>query len=336
VSIPLVRVGGSHREAGRAIGAATAATVREATAAPFDAELAGRFRAVAVEHLPALVEELDGVAEGAGADPLAVFAASVEELGSQAFAPTGCSDLVVTSERTADGHLLVAHNNDLESEVEDHIVAIERRVEGEPTIFSLGAGPWLSVGWNDAGLSVTGNELTPADDRVGIPRLVQMRDVCTRAGVAEAIEAILHPARASSYNWVLAHRDGEVANVEGSATSAAVTHPLDGGLAHTNDYRHPDMRRFERSPWATGSAKRCDRAERLLAETREEKLTVERLRELLADHDGAPEAICRHGDEDGVKTVFWCVADVTAGRIVYGRGNPCASEPELYEFERAA
>jgi isopenicillin-N N-acyltransferase-like protein len=330
VTIPLVRAVGTHAEAGAAVGRATAEVIRSAAEGPCDLDLAERFRAVTREHLPWAIEELDAAADAAGADRLGVFATSVEELQSPALAATGCSDLVVTGARTASGHLLVAHNNDLEAELEPDVVAVEWAVEGEPVVFSLGLGPWLSVGWNDAGLSVTGNELTPADDRVGIPRLLQMRDVVTRRSVADAIEAILHPARASSYNWVLAHRDGEVANVEGSATAAEVTKPADGALVHTNNYLHPDMERFERNPAAAGSAQRCTRAGRLLADTSGEKLTPQRLRELLADHDGAPDALCRHGD--GVKTVFWCVADVSHGVITYGRGNPCDSDPQVYSF----
>ena len=59
-----------------------------------------------------------------------------------------------------------------------------------------------------------------------------------------------------------------------------------------------------------------------------------RLRELLSDHENGENAICRHGDEPkAVKTVFWCVADVTAGEITYGRGNPCDSEAQVYRFE---
>ncbi len=46
---------------------------------------------------------------------------------------------------------------------------LEWRVPGEPVVFTLGIGPWISVGWNEAGLSITGNELTPNDERVGIP-----------------------------------------------------------------------------------------------------------------------------------------------------------------------
>ena len=206
-----------------------------------------RYRAVTLEHLPWVVEELDGAAAGAGLDPLAVFAASIEEL-APAEAPTGCSDLVVTGARTADGHLLVAHTNDLYAEDEDGIVAIEWRVPGQPVAFTLGTGPWISVGWNDAGLSVTGNEVSPNDERVGIPR--------PAAGARRALAPDARrsggrqpaPRPRSAYNWVLAHSDGLAANVEASATSAGIDEPgADGFLVHTNHYAREDMRGFERA-----------------------------------------------------------------------------------------
>ena len=326
--IPLLRVAGSHAEVGRQVGEATADVIRRATAAATaDAALVERHRAVTQEHLPWIVEELDGAAAGARADPLAVFAASIEEL-APAEAPTGCSDIVVSGERTADGHLLVAHNNDLGAEDEDDVVAIEWRVPGDPLVFTLGVGPWASVGWNDAGLSATGNELSPNDERVGIPRLLQMRDVLTRRTLAEAVEAVLHPARASSYNWVFAHRDDGALNVEGSATAAGVDEPgADGFLAHTNHYARADMEAFERSEHVESSCRRLERAREL---ARDEGVTVGSLRAALADH----EALCRHGEgAKVVKTVFWCIADVTAGEVTYGRGNPCDSEAQVYRFE---
>jgi isopenicillin-N N-acyltransferase-like protein len=278
-----------------------------------------------------VVEELDGAAAGAGVDPLAVFAASIEEL-APAETATGCSDLVVTGARTADGHLLVAHTNDLYAEDEDAIVAIEWRIPGQPVVFTLGIGPWISVGWNDAGLSLTGNELTPNDERVGIPRLLQVRDALTRRTLADAVAAVLHPARASSYNWVFAHPADGALNVEGSATEAVEDVPdADGVLAHTNHYANESMQRFESSDHVAGSCLRLDRAREL---GRGGPFTVRTLRAALADHENAPDSICRHGDAPrDVKTVFWCVADVTAGEITYGRGNPCDSEPQVHRFE---
>jgi isopenicillin-N N-acyltransferase like protein len=310
--------------------------VLRAAATPFDAALVERYRTVTAAHLPWVVEELEGVAEGAGADPLAVFAASIEELAAAgADGADHCTDLVAMPAVTADNHLLVAHNNDLAAEEQPEIVAVEWRVPGEPVCFTIGMGPWLSVGWNDAGLSVTGNELAPNDERVGIPRLLQMRDSVTRSTIDEAVEAVLHPARASSYNWVFAHRDGRALNVEGSACRAGTAEPAGGVLAHTNHYVHPAMLDAELPGDRAGSAARLRRARELLAERRE-RWTVEALREALSDHEGVPTSLCVHEDARGTKTVFWCVADVTAGEILYGHGNPCSSEPQRYSFDASA
>jgi hypothetical protein len=56
------------------------------------------------------------------------------------------------------------------------------------------------------------------------------------------------------------------------------------------------------------------------------------LKAFLADHATSP-SICRHddGSETSV-TVFWCLADVTAGVIRYGRGPRCRGEEAVYRF----
>jgi isopenicillin-N N-acyltransferase-like protein len=335
LSIPLVRASGTHREAGAAIGHATADYIRRsAGAAEFDHDLILRYRGASVKHLPWVVEELDAAARAAEVDPLALFADSVHELStfSQTQVPSHCTDIAAGPTLTADGHLLVAHNNDLSAGDENDVVAIEWKVEGEPTIFTLGLGPWISVGWNEAGLSITGNEVAPKDEGVGIPRLLQVRDVLTRTTLTDATRAILHPARASSYNWVVAQGD-VVMSIEGSATAAEAIAPAeDGTLAHTNHYVHPEMLDYEASTSNDGSAARLQRAKELLADSLEEALTRTRLREILSDHESS-EPLCRHGSEPGdSQTAFWCIADVTARTIMYGRGNPCDSEAELYVF----
>lgn len=350
-TIPILRVAGSHREVGRQVGAATAEVLRRAV--DFDALLpAGRSRAAQIElahahrevtlaATPWLVDEIDGAAEGAGVDPIELFAVSIEEIWaerpSQAGTAAGvgrCSDLVAGPPATADGHLWVGHNNDFSDPVAD-VVAIEWRVPGEPVVFSIGIGPWLSVGWNDAGLSLTGNELTPTDDRVGVPRLLMVREQLTARSLDEAVAMALRPDRASSYNTILTHRDGQVVNVEGSATDAE-TWGLDeaGTLAHTNHYLHPRMLAYEGDPTyaATSSGIRCERAERLLSAASPGSIDGGWMRAALSDHGSSP-AICRHA-ADGARsrTAFWCVADVTAGDIRFGLGPPCHSIEQRYGF----
>jgi isopenicillin-N N-acyltransferase-like protein len=373
--IPLLRVSGSHREVGRAVGAATAPVLREAVA--FDAALppgrtregqlalAARYRDVTRASTSWLVEEIDGAAEGACVDPLALFAASIEEIwpsppsqaGTAEPVPGRCSDLVIGPPFTVDGHLWVAHTNDLGEESEPHLVAVEWRVAGEPAVFSLGIGAWISVGWNDAGLSLTGNELTPNDECVGVPRLLMVRQQLTARSIDAAVAMALRTDRASSYNTVFAHRDGRAVNVEGSASDSAVREIGAGEtLAHTNHYVEPAMLRYEGDPaYARCSAVRYERARALLAGAAAAtpgSVTPAVLRAWLSDHGGAPDSICRHpggaqdattepggGTETGaaagsrVKTVFWAIADVSLGEIAYGRGNPCEGhEPQRYRF----
>ncbi len=355
--IPFLVVAGNHREVGRQVGAATAVVLREAVA--FDAELpAGRtrdeqlaiadaYREAALRATPWLVEEIDGAAEGAGVDARALFAASIEEIWtirpSQATAGAvvdgRCTDLVAAPPATADGHVWVAHNNDLSPASEASLIAIEWRVRGEPVVFSLGIGPWISVGWNDAGLSLTGNELSPNDERVGIPRLLMVREQLTARTLDEAVAMALRPDRASSYNTVFAHRDGGIVNVEGSATDAEVTGPGPSGtLAHTNHYACDRMLRYEGDPaYARRSAVRLARGLELLdglagAGSAPGSVTPASLLAALSDHATQP-SICRH--DDGAETsvtAFWCLADVTAGEIRYGRGNPCRGREARYRF----
>src|SRR4029453_1737405 len=96
------------------------------------------------------------------------------------------------------------------------------------------------------------------------------RSVLTRTPLPDASKAILHPARASSYNWVVAQSD-VVLSIEGSATAAeAIAPPGDGTLAHTNHYVHPEMIEFEASASSDGSTARLQRAKELMTESLEE------------------------------------------------------------------
>src|SRR2546427_1456345 len=177
--------------------------------------------------------------------------------------------------------------------------------------------PWLSVGWNAAGLSLTGNELSPNDERVGISRSHQVLEMMRARSLDQMVAMALRTDRASSYNNVLTSAAGGVANVEGSATDAEVT-GLDarGHLAHTNNYVCDRMLPFEGdTEYAPLSRIRYERARELLAAEPPASLTMDRLRELLSDHETRPPSLCKH-PEFGTprsKTVFWCVADVTDG-----------------------
>ena len=343
----MIRVGGSHREVGLQIGEACRDYIRGSLSdtSPLPAgrtpteqlALAASYREATRGAFPWLVEEYDAIAEGADVDPIALFAQGVEEIEYEPRLPKGrCSDLVAVPPATADGHVLVGHTNDLFPKSEEHILAIERAVDGEPVVFGIGVGPWLSAGFNSAGISFTGNELSPNDERVGIPRGMQFRAMLAQPTFDAVMAVALHPARASSYNNIVVTRNAEAVNIEGSATDAEVTGPnANGVFAHTNHYACERMLAFEGDPeYAEQSGIRLARGRELL-DAAAGTITVGSMREMLSDHANSPYSICRHhrGDiDDYSKTAFWCVCDVTDMRILFGRGNPCDSLEQQYLF----
>lgn len=349
--IPVLRVGGSHRSAGEQIGAACAQTIRDAVA--FDERipegrsreeqlaLADRYREVTFATYPWCAEELGGVADAAGVDLRALFACAIEEIWYVPYARQlagRCTDLVAVPPSTRDDHVLVAHTNDMSRAYQDQLVGIEYAIEGEPTVFAIGNGVWLSCGWNDAGVSMSGNELAPLDERIGIPREVQYRSMLRQPSLDDALAEGLREDRASNYNHVLVDRDGRVVNLEGSATDAEVTTTDGRGhLVHTNHYVCKRMLRYEGDPtYAVRSARRYQRAADLLHSAEPGSLAAADLRAFLADHEGAPDSICRHPEDfPGLSTsatTFWWVADLTAMALSYGRGNPCDSIEQTYAF----
>ncbi|MFN8231965.1 MAG: C45 family peptidase [Actinomycetota bacterium] len=274
--------------------------------------LAARYRDLAEDAMPWAIEEIDAAAEAAGVDPVALFACHVEEIWYEPRAHGGpaidgrCSDLVAVAPATADGHTLVAHNNDMYQAYGEELVAIERRADDDPAVFTIGNGIWISVGWNDAGLSLTGNELSPNDERIGIPRELQVRAMLRERSLEAMVGTALRHDRASSYNNVLAAADGSVVNVEGSATAAELTEPDDDGrLVHTNHYVCDSMLGYEGDPaYAERSAIRYRRAWELLSAAAPGSVDAPMLRTILSDHEHAPDSICRHAHEAHVGDVL--------------------------------
>ena len=352
--IPLLRVAGTYAEVGAAIGLACRDTIERECATDAwtlpqgrsvaeQLALADRYADVTRPIMPWLFEELAGCAEAAHVDPRALWACCIEEIwyeprtvGVPGAAIAGrCSDLVAVAPATADGHTLTAHNNDMSRRYQHDLIAIERTCDGDPAILTIGNGIWISVGWNDAGLNLTGNELSPNDERVGIPREIQVRAMLRERTLSDMVGVALHPERASSYNNVLVDAAGAVANVEGSATAAEVTSAdAEGHLVHTNHYVCGSMLAYEGDPaYADLSGRRYARAAELLADAPAGSITMDVLHGFLADHEQAPDSLCRHEAEGRTTvTAFWCIADVTDGVVRYGRGNPCDSETQQYRF----
>jgi isopenicillin-N N-acyltransferase-like protein len=373
LQIPIITARGNAYEVGYQIGVAAREKMRAMHAetlaeyrAQWDALLrqSTPFRDATRQHLPRVLEELRGVAEGANIPFDDLFLMSVEELlyeevrgatspptpllrgegGSLLPSPSGrrvgdeghkgCSDLAAAPPATRDGHVWLAHNNDLGASAREQLVVTKLRVADEPEILAVTVGGWfISIGMNNAGIALTGNQLNANDSRAGIPRLLMVRDMLAQHTLDAALKAALHPARASSYNNILSARDGQIVNVEGSATDAALTTAAENGgaIAHTNHYLADKMLRFEAdAPHAAMSATRCARALDYAKKYRGQ-IDYEICARFLRDHVYAPWSVCKHAGQS--VTVFSAIIDLTATRMWLAAGNPCQNEFTPHAFD---
>lgn len=297
----------------------------EALLAPYDAATA-RFA-------PDLATLLDGMADGAGVDPVGLRATNAfEELyavldpGATGASPERCTDALVPG---PDGPLLVHQEQWYAADADSVAIVVDVPDDGPAVIAPVVASGLPLVGMNAAGTAVGAMSLTAADERVGVPRMVVARRVLDATDQGSALRTITTPERAGGYTYALAFADGSTAIVESTATTAA-------DLAATTHTNHALDRRVAAvcpAP-SDGSASRLARIRELTA--RRGTWTVDDAGALLGDHGATGQDICVHPDpSDGPEAsaiMFGMVADVANRTVWIAPGNPCLHAFEPYAF----
>jgi len=340
--IPLLEVRGTHRQVGQQIGQALKPRLQRLLARAHQelpdgmkweemVRQARLYLAYSRDAYPQYVEELEGMAQGAEVPFEDLFLEMCEELWERA-AWRGCTDMLARGRATVDGSTLVAHTNDLSPEAEEDLVILKVQAGDEPEFLGVSvAGLGYSAGFNAAGISMTGNQVSCNDIRPGVPRLLIVRAILAARRLEEAMNACLLPSRASNYNNIIADADGEAYSMEGSATDCEPIYIEGDLLAHANHYVSPPMRRFEAERHAiAGSIIRHHRALRLLREN-DGRHSPELFKKLLADHANYPGSICKHGQE--AVTVFSLILNLNERRAWIGRGRPCRTTWYEYRLE---
>lgn len=354
-ALPLITVSGSHHEIGQQIGEGMRhaiqgmlATYRENFIHAYDEVKftweqailqAHKYGAFAEEYLPQYVDELRGMAEGANVtyDDLMVLNCT-EAILSDAL-HLGCTSFAVNSSRSANGHVLVAHNEDWLPDDEPHTYLIHATPDDAPAFLAMTYGGLLpNIGFNQHGIAQCCDTVYPTDVRYGISRIFVSRHTLATTTIRRAVEATLHRQRAAGYNHLIADVNGELYNVEVSAMQFSLLYGgTEGVIAHTNNYQSPTMKAIEAEPdTLIGAHMRFNRAMRLLSA--KEKHTVESLAKIQGDHLNYPGGICSHpcteiAPHDRSKTICSLIMDLTALELHACWGNPCEATYHTYKLE---
>jgi isopenicillin-N N-acyltransferase like protein len=351
--IPLIETGGSPYEIGHDVGNGVRDALRAAMAevrARYErrgaseamVEAAAPFVAAVERLAPECLDELRGMAAGAGVPFEDLLLANADdeieqtiglwrEDGSavEAGKTEGCTVVGITQAGTADGHVLLAHNEDATAGWADYAYAIRAEPDGEPAFVAFSyAGLLLHQGINAAGLGSVGNALYASDARPGIPKLFLYRRALRERTIEGAIRAATHPARAWGNNHLFANAEGDVYDVEVSANEWALLHAGNRFLAHANHFVSPELRRLDADQDLLNSRLRLARVERLV-EGAWGRIDLAALQEIMADHSNYPKSVCKHHapeSELDYGTIGSVVIDVTARVVRVCAGNPCRGE----------
>lgn len=354
LKLKVVEVSGSHLEMGRQIGEATSPQVKHSIEngrkllqdAYENLQLswkgariqASKYIPFAEERYPQYVEEMRGIAEGAGVrfEDIAVLNV-LEGVTVDALHLSKCTSMAVNQERTVDNQVLIAHNEDWMPEDESDVFLIHARPNDEPAFLAMTYGGLLpNVGMNEAGIAQTCDSVYTSDRRIGIPRIIVSRAVLAARTPNEAIRRTLIPHRAAGYNHLIVHESGEIYSVEVSARHFALLYGSQGFMVHTNHYLDSEMQHVEKNSDELISTRvRYWRAFRLLRQVNQH--TVQTLQAIQRDHVNFPDSICRHDNLgsplDREKTIVSMVMDLTKREIHAVWGSPCENKPYVYRLE---
>ncbi len=257
----IIDAGGSPREMGRAIGRAVAASVHavvvghteyaESRATWGGGDYIAALERTARRAYPAIVEEMEGLAEGIGLPFSDIFLWNCRgdlRLPADAAkarldaAAEGCTTIMAPA--TGGRHAVVAHNEDGAAAFAEHRYWL-RASPLEGPAFESYLYPGMLAGHSfavtAAGLVQTINNIRPDDLKPGVPRHVICRAVLSASNLDEALSHLRRDDRASGFHHALA-RAGEdrVLSVEAPA-SACVVRELKAPAAHANHLIDPGL-----------------------------------------------------------------------------------------------
>jgi isopenicillin-N N-acyltransferase like protein len=362
---PRIRVEGTHYERGLQYGAQARAQVHLSVQAygrvfahytgwdwPAVRRAAAAFEAPIAAFRPAYLDEMRGIAEGAGLDLADVLAINVRsevmyaakarqaplaERATTRQPPAECSAFaVVPAPGASQPVTLVGQNWDWLLHSAQTMVVLEARQDDGPDFVTVvEAGLLAKIGLNAAGLGLVTNALvTDADiGAPGLPYHVLLRAILDCATVTEALQVLQAGTRSSSANYLIAHASGAALDVEAAPGDFTRLYPLfpdRGLLLHTNHFLSPHflspgLHPADLSLWAMPSS--AVRLQRLRAGA-ETTATLDDFRGLLADHADYPRSICSHPHPDDHPleqgaTIASVLMDLTARRVWLAAGNPC-------------
>jgi isopenicillin-N N-acyltransferase like protein len=336
---PLFRAKGTHRELGRQHGEQAAEYIQrhldfmcsgQKLSRQSLRQRASRFQSMFERYCPHLLDEMKGLAEGAGVTLPEAMACNIRGEMGQAKGE-GCTAYVIGKSGAAEREVIAGQNSDMTSEVPSMAYVLRLQPEDKPEVLIWTFGGMIGYhGMNSAGVAHFANALGGGPkSRFAMPHYPVKRLMLECSTAEQVVDLLSRIPLASNGNYVLCDGLGKILDVEATTKGPELISDQGAGfIAHTNHFLCPRYARkenFEKS-WQD-SFPRIGKINELIA-ARRGRVTVEDVKSFLKDHTGQPTGICRHDRES--QTVASLISEPAQRRMHVAVGNPCQNSYVTY------
>jgi isopenicillin-N N-acyltransferase-like protein len=313
---------------------------------------AARFLEVINKTSPEYAETMKGVATGSGQEILDITALNVRyelmysqfsKIGLKPVPKTfGCTAFAALPTAVENGHLMMAQNWDWIPEVEGLFLKV--RNENGPDVLSFTEAGVVGgkIGLNSEGVGLLINGIVSSKDdwaRLKKPFHVRCWEILRSKTLGRAAKVIAQSQRNCSANFILGQQKtiglGKIVDIESAPEAVCELGPQRGALAHTNHFSNPKILGVKQvlDEERLSTLQRYRRIQKLLDGTVRagQKLTLAEAQNMLRDHFGKPESVCRHSnlklpEYERYETVVSVVMDLYSRKLWATVGSPCSSE----------
>ncbi|PMR77102.1 C45 family autoproteolytic acyltransferase/hydolase [Billgrantia endophytica] len=292
-----------------------------------------RFQPMIERGFPAIIEEMEGIARGAGVDFLDILTLNCRSEIALTRSSGGCSAFSLRRH----GQQWLAQNWDWRNDQLHNVVVLRIEGTGTTPLISVGeAGMVGKIGMNARGIGVCLNAIRSQTCGEGLPIHVALRKILESPDLESALRVATHDRICSPAHFLLASGDGQAQGMEVQPGEPGRLTPEDGVVTHTNHlYALPTTCPVEDYP-RIDSRPRLERLDTLIREGLpvDARIDETTLFGALSDHDNAPMSICRHFNPDQppderMETLFSVVMNLSERRLTLRHGKPCETTSGL-------
>ncbi|MFN0197602.1 MAG: C45 family autoproteolytic acyltransferase/hydrolase [Planctomycetaceae bacterium] len=308
------------------------------------AETALRFELLFQKYCPQLVDELRGLADGAGITYGEALACQLRgELGQ--LPESACTSFAIGPEGTASGEPIVGQNSDNPPEMQATGYMLHLEPTDRPPLLIWTFGGMIGYhGLNAHGVAHFANSLGGGPKwKFALAHYPLKRLFLEQKNIDGVVNVMKTVPVCSNGNYMLGDGTGHYADVELTSDGPRrLPNTSAGYLVHSNHYLCTEFACDEN--FAQSLPDSFPRQSRMEQRIREKwgDITVADVQSFLSDHDNHPIGICRHPHAEGNHpmlgstgyTVASLIAEPIQGLLHVSDGNPCEHGYTTYKLDR--